>query len=149
MKSAVDSPEKHHLLYHGTWTAEDPTLISTVLQLQTSAHRHRQLLPTRFDPRTRPLDVQSNTLHVTIGLKDAAIRPVRSVCMLTKSERQWLRHLFRLSQEVGFLFLTSLIVVVRGPGLTISCNRTRSCRQKRVEPSPCLHQLATGAVTIN
>lgn len=48
-----------------------------------------------------------------------------------------------------FLFLTSFMVVVWGLGLTISCDRTRSRRQKRVEPSPCLHQLATGAFAIS
>lgn len=31
----------------------------------------------------------------------------------------------------------------------INCNRTRSCRQKRVEPSPCLRQLERGAFTIS
>ncbi len=31
-------------------------------------------------------------------------------------------------------FLSSLIVAVPGPGLTMKCNRTQSRRQKRVEP---------------
>ena len=36
-----------------------------------------------------------------------------------------------------------------GPRADYAVIRTRSGRQKRVEPSPCLHQLATGAFTIN
>ncbi len=142
MKNTVDAPQNQ---YHGTRTAEDPTLILRVLQLQTTAHR--QPLPPRFDPRTRLLGVQSNTLHVTTGLTEAAERRVRTVIMLTKSQIHWLRNLFKSSREVSFLFLTSLTVVLRDPVLTISYSRTLSCGQKRVEPSPCLHQLATGAFT--
>lgn len=149
MKSTAEHPENQYLVSHGTWTAEVPTLIVRVLQLQTTAHRQRQLLPPRFDPTTRPLDVRSNTLHVTTGLTEAAKRQVKNVGMLTKSQRQWLRSLFKSSQEVSSLFLTSLTVVVRDLGLIKRCKRTRSGRQKRVEPSPCLHQLATGAFALN
>lgn len=34
-------------------------------------------------------------------------------------------------------------------GADYNCNRTRGRRQKCVEPSPCLHQLETGASTIS
>ena len=87
MKSTVDYPENQYLSDHGTWTAEDPTLISTFLQLQTTTH---QPLPPRLDPRTRPLHVRSSTLHVTTGgvNRKAAASPVRSVNMLTNSQER-------------------------------------------------------------